>query len=72
MYNDILCELKRNRELLIGIRGFLRFAMENEDVTKDDILSTLLHDVNGTLQNDTMMLPRTDSYKDYGERRERR
>jgi len=49
-------------ELLEGMRGFLRFSMDNDRMTKAQIIGTLLHDINGTLNEDECFSPRTNPY----------
>jgi len=52
-------------ELIIGIRGFIRFTNKNE-TDKGEALSTILHDINGYLSKDKCFLPRTNAYVQQG------
>lgn len=49
-------------ELLEGMRGFLRFSIDDDRMTKEQIIGTLLHDINGTLNGDECFSPRTNPY----------
>ena len=46
------------------IDGFINFAKEN-NLSEFQIKTTLLHDVGGALNSDTLMLPRVSDYGKY-------
>lgn len=58
-------------ELLEGMRGFLRFSMDHEKMSKEQIIGTLLHDINGTLQEEACFSPRTNPYRNVPSRHQR-
>ena len=53
------------KDLLKGMRGFLRFSMDHENISKEQIIGTIIHDINGTLHEEDCFAPRTEPYRDY-------
>ena len=43
------------------INGFINFSKEN-NISNDDIMVTLCHDLGGALRQDQMMMPRVSEY----------
>ena len=60
----IMLEYTFGREVFYQIDGFINFAKEH-NFSEFQLQSTLIHDIGGALNKDTLMLPRVSDYAQY-------
>ena len=58
---DIIDVILNNEGFVDDVLGFIQFAEENK-ISKEDIIQTLMHDMGGMFRKDEHFLPRVSGY----------